>query len=86
MVRMRRETPPLDLTPILVYRIANLPDSAVLAMVWQWDVLDPSWATGIAAGEAWDSSASIDLLTDIDTLSSQQMTLPVSVTSIPIAH
>lgn len=62
----------LDLTPILVYRIANLPDSAVLAMVWQWDVLDPSWATGIAAGEAWDSSASIDLLTDVDTLSSQQ--------------
>jgi hypothetical protein len=62
----------LDLTPILVYRIADLPDSAVLAMVWQWDVLDPSWATGIAAGEAWDSSTSIDLLTDIDTLTSQQ--------------
>ncbi len=62
----------LDLTPILVYRIADLPDSAVLAMVWQWDVLDPSWATGIAAGEAWDTSTSIDLLTDIDTLSSQQ--------------
>ena len=39
----------LDLTPLLVYRVANLPDSAVLAMAWQWDVLDPSWITGIAA-------------------------------------
>ncbi len=61
----------LDLTPILVYRIASLPDSAVLAMAWQWDVLDPTWATGIAAGESWDALTSIDLLTDIDTLTSQ---------------
>lgn len=62
----------LDLTPILVYRIADLPDSAVLAMAWQWDVLDPSWTTGVAAGEAWDPVSSIDLLTSIDTLTSQQ--------------
>jgi hypothetical protein len=61
----------LDLTPLLVYRIANLPDSAVLAMAWQWDVLDPSWITGIAAGEAWDALTSIDLLTGVDTLASQ---------------
>jgi hypothetical protein len=62
----------LDLTPILVYRIASLPDSSVLAMAWQWDVLDPSWATGIAAGETWDALQSIDLLTAVDTLTSQQ--------------
>lgn len=62
----------LDLTPILVYRVANLPDSAVLAMAWQWDVLDPSWVTGIAVGEAWDALTSLDLLTGIDTLTSQQ--------------
>jgi Phage tail protein (Tail_P2_I) len=62
----------LDLTPILVYRIGNLPDSAVLAMAWQWDVLDPSWTTGVAAGEAWDALSSVDLITSIDTLTSQQ--------------
>jgi Phage tail protein (Tail_P2_I) len=61
----------LDLTPILVNRIAELPDSAVLAMAWQWDVLDLPWATGVNAGEAWDSLSSIDLLTGVDTLSSQ---------------
>jgi tail protein P2 I len=58
----------LDLTPILVYRIPNLPNSAVLAMAWQWDVLDPSWALGIAAGEAWDVLSDIDSITNIDTL------------------
>ena len=61
----------LDLTPILVYRIPTLPDSAVLPMAWQWDVLDPTWATGINSGESWDSLTNIDLLTDIDTLTSQ---------------
>jgi hypothetical protein len=58
----------LDLTPILVYRVANLPNSAVLAMAWQWDVLDPSWASGIAAGEAWDPLSAIDPLTNVDQL------------------
>jgi len=31
----------LDLSPILVYRIPSLVDSAVLPMAWQWDVLNP---------------------------------------------
>jgi len=60
----------LDLTPILVYRIAELADSAVLAMAWQWDVLDPSWASGIAAGESWDVLSAVDPLSSIDSLTS----------------
>lgn len=31
----------LDLSTILVYRIPSLVNSAVLAMAWQWDVLNP---------------------------------------------
>lgn len=60
----------LDLTPILVYWIGALPDSAVLAMAWQWDVLDPSWVTGIAAGESWDALTATDSLSSIDALTS----------------
>lgn len=63
----------LDLTPILVYRIASLPDSAILAMAWQWDMLSPGWqATAIALGESWDALTDIDILTDIDRLTSPE--------------
>lgn len=63
----------LNLTPILVYRIASLPDSAVLAMAWQWDMLSPGWqATTIASGESWDTLINIDTLTNIDRLTSPQ--------------
>src|SRR5262249_44553687 len=56
--------------PIFVYNIDALPDSAVLAMAWQWDVLNPSWQLGAASGESWDALTDIDSLSDIDTLAS----------------
>lgn len=64
----------LDLTPMLVYRIASLTDSAVLAMAWQWDVLNPLLLPAISQlgtlnYASWDVIANIDRLTDIDTLS-----------------
>src|SRR5437899_1015836 len=63
----------LDLTPILVYRVMSLPDSAVLAMAWQWDMLSPGWqATTVASGESWDALTNIDTLTNIDRLTSLQ--------------
>jgi hypothetical protein len=60
----------LDLTPLLVYRIPSLIDSAALAMAWQWDVLDPSWALASPLGESWDALLAIDALTNIDRLTS----------------
>jgi len=66
----------LDLTPLLVYRIASLVDSAVLAMAWQWDVLNPLIAAGVAQAKlstlqitSWDAIANIDTLVNIDLLS-----------------
>ena len=52
----------LDLSPLLVYRIASLDDSAVLAMAWQWDTLNPLLlpeAVEIVpqAYPAWDAAA-----------------------------
>jgi hypothetical protein len=63
----------LDLTPILVYRIASLADSAVLAMAWQWDVLNPILLPdvsqlGTLAYPGWDAITNIDQLTNIDLL------------------
>src|SRR5580704_10909377 len=54
----------LDLTPILVYRLDSVPDSALVSLAWQFDMLAPEWQIGAAVTE------SIDALTDIDTLSS----------------
>ncbi|MBE3605221.1 phage tail protein, partial [bacterium] len=31
----------LDLTPLLVYRIDSAPDSVLLALAWQFDMLGP---------------------------------------------
>jgi hypothetical protein len=69
----------LDLTPILVYRIASLVDSAVLAMAWQWDVLNPLLlpAIQVLATEAygsWDTILNIDQLTNLDQLLYQVLT------------
>jgi hypothetical protein len=66
----------LDLTPILVYRIASLVDSAVLAMAWQWDVLNPLLAAGLTEAEqlsfpSWDAVTNIDTLLNIDLLDYQ---------------
>ncbi len=59
----------LDLTPLLVYRLASAPDSALIFLAWQFDMLDPQWqlAAG-ASGESIDALTAIDTLTDIDTL------------------
>ena len=81
----------LDLSPILVYRIPSLTDSAVLAMAWQWDVLNPLLLPALAQiivehpvlaqYLSWDAVQNIDTLTDIDTL--QYLTL-VATTQNPI--
>ena len=61
----------LDLSPILVYRIASLVDSAVLAMAWQWDVLNPLLLPAAsqivtAAYPSWDQIQNIDQLVNLD--------------------
>lgn len=77
----------LDLSPLLVYRIASLPDSAVLAMAWQWDVLNPLLLPDTSqivtlSYRGWDAIANIDALTNIDLLQYQAETsvpLPMAV-------
>ncbi|MFZ0887218.1 MAG: phage tail protein [Candidatus Binataceae bacterium] len=68
----RLSAPPLgviDLTPLLIYTIDNCPDSALIFLAWQFDVLEPAWELGVKLGEDWDAT-DISLLTDIDTLDS----------------
>jgi P2-related tail formation protein len=60
----------LDLTPLLVYRIDSAPDSVLLALAWQFDMLAPQWQLGANSAESVDAITNIDALTDIDTLSS----------------
>jgi len=77
----------LDLTPILVYRIASLVDSAVLEMAWQWDVLNPLLLPDTSqlvtlAYPFWDAIQNIDALTNIDLLNylaEQQVPEPLAV-------
>jgi hypothetical protein len=77
----------LDLSPILVYRIALLVDSAVLAMAWQWDVLNPLLLPDASqlvspSYASWDVIQNIDALTSIDLLqylASVEGPVPVSV-------
>jgi hypothetical protein len=66
----------LDLTAILVYRMASLVDSAVLAMAWQWDVLNPLLLPAVSvlstqSWPGWDQIGNIDTLTNIDLLQYQ---------------
>jgi hypothetical protein len=66
----------LDLSPILVYRIASLADSAVLPMAWQWDVLNPLLLPDLSqlvtlTYPDWDSITNIDQLVNIDLLQYQ---------------
>jgi hypothetical protein len=77
----------LDLSPILVYRIASLVDSAVLAMAWQWDVLNPLLLPDTSqlvtlSWPGWDPIENIDTLINIDLLQYQQT---ADSTSIPLA-
>ena len=60
----------LDLSEILVYRLDSAPDSALLLLAWQFDMLAPQWQLGANLAESIDSLTNIDALTDIDTLSS----------------
>jgi hypothetical protein len=60
----------LDLSEILVYRLDSAPDSALLLLAWQFDMLAPQWQLGANLGESVDALTNIDALTDIDTLSS----------------
>lgn len=63
----------LDLSPILVYRIPSLVDSAVLAMAWQWDVLNSLLlpvppVVGPPTSLTTGSFRYTDVITDVDTL------------------
>lgn len=60
----------LDLSEILVYRLDSAPNSALLLLAWQFDMLAPQWQLGANLAESIDSLTDIDALTDIDMLSS----------------
>jgi P2-related tail formation protein len=57
----------LDLTPLLIYRLASVPDSALPFLAWQFDILAPFWQL---LGPLQSMFDSIDAITDIDTLTS----------------
>jgi Phage tail protein (Tail_P2_I) len=59
----------IDLTPLLVYRLESAPDSALIFLAWQFDMLDPQWQLAAStSGESVDALTNIDTLTDVDTL------------------
>ncbi len=58
----------LDLTPILVYRIDSVPDSALPFLAWQFDILSPLWQLLVPTNASVDTLTDIDALADIDTL------------------
>ncbi len=60
----------LDLVPILVYRLDSVPDSALLFLAWQFDLLAPQWQLGAQVSESIDAISNVDVISDIDTLSS----------------
>lgn len=60
----------IDLTSILVYRLDSVPDSALLFLAWQFDLVAPQWQLGAQISESIDTLRDIDTLTDTDTLSS----------------
>ena len=58
----------IDLSPLLVYRMASVSDSALPFLAWQFDVLSPLWQLlGPIAGSI-DALTDIDPLTDIDSM------------------
>ncbi len=61
----------LDLTPLFVYSLDSTPDSALIFLAWQFDVLAAGWqlAAGFASTGDFDALTDIDTLTDIDNLS-----------------
>jgi hypothetical protein len=60
----------IDLSSILVYRLDSTPESALLFLAWQFDLIAPQWQLGAQVAESIDSLRNIDSLTDIDTLTS----------------
>jgi P2-related tail formation protein len=58
----------LDLTPILVYRIDSVPESAIPFLAWQFDILSPLWQLIAPVSIGVDALTDIDLLIDIDNL------------------
>jgi P2-related tail formation protein len=60
----------IDLTSILVYRLDSVPDSALLFLAWQFDLVAPQWQLGAQITESIDTLRNIDSLTNLDTLSS----------------
>jgi P2-related tail formation protein len=60
----------IDLTSILVYRLDSVPDSALLFLAWQFDLVAPQWQLGAQITESIGVLSDIDALSDIDTLSS----------------
>ena len=60
----------LDLAPLLVYRLSSVPDSALVFLAWQFDMLDPEWQLAASLQESFDALTTIDGLTNIDTLTS----------------
>jgi P2-related tail formation protein len=60
----------LDLIPILVYRLDSVPDSALLLLAWQFDLVAPQWQLGAQVSESIDALSTIDPLSNVDTLSS----------------
>jgi len=60
----------LDLIPMLVYRLDSVPDSVLLFLAWQFDLVAPQWQLGAQVSESIDALSDIDPLSDVDTLSS----------------
>lgn len=58
----------LDLTPLLVYRIDSVPQSALPFLAWQFDILSPLWQLIAPVSLGVDALTDIDLLIDIDNL------------------
>lgn len=58
----------LDLTPILVYRLDSVPDTALPFLAWQFDILSPLWQLFVPVDTSVDALTDIDALTNIDAL------------------
>ncbi len=58
----------LDLTPMLVYRLDSVPDSALAFLAWQFDIVSPLWQLFVPIDTSVDALTDIDALADIDTL------------------
>src|SRR5260370_35078760 len=61
----------LDLTPLLVYRLDSTPDDALMLLAWQFDILGPEWQLGAATVESVDNLTDIDVITNVDSLTSR---------------